>query len=77
MLEKRARKAATRVCIRDMWTLLLVKRTEQNNLLRMSVNNTERKTNKQKENNTFTNDFRHPFSLQREQNPGCALAEAT
>ena len=45
MFEKSARKAATRVYIRDMWTLLLVKRTEQNNLLRMllrmSVNNIE------------------------------------
>ena len=45
MFEKSARKAATRVYIRDMWTLLLVKRTEQNSLLRMllrmSVNNIE------------------------------------
>lgn len=48
MFEKSARKAATRVYIRDMWTLLLVKQTEQkeqNNLLRMllrmSVNNIE------------------------------------
>ena len=80
MFEKSARKAATRVYIRDMWTLPLVKRT-------MSVNNTEwlwgrgRTNTKQKKNqkeyNTFARDFKHPFSLRYEQNPGYALAEAT
>ena len=37
MLDKSARKAETRVYIRDVWTLLLVKWT----LLRISLNNTE------------------------------------